>query len=430
MENHVLLAFCLILFLSILFQVPLLGALFLGFLLFAGYALRQGSSLSQILAMAWKGVQGVRTIFLVFLLIGMLTGVWRSSGTIPYLVTLSAHFIHPAFFLLLGFLSNCLISFLLGSSFATAATMGVITMKIGLSLGIPPLYTGGTILSGVYFGDRMSPVSTSAMLISVLTDTDIYQNIRNMARSSLVPFLCTCAVYLLLGFQAAPGTLPAEDGLHSLAALFTFSPWLLLPALSILLCSFLRIPIRYNMLISICLAALLTLLIQGMSFGEMMRTMLLGYRSPQPELGPMINGGGMVSMLRVGAIVCVSASYAGIFEGTGLLDGLKERFLDLARLWGNTPAITLAALFTSLIACNQTFSTILTHQLCRKFNLSPEKLALALEDTTVVLSPLVPWSIACAVVLDSTGSPKSSVFLACYLYLIPLWGLGRARRGK
>ena len=430
MENHVLLSFCLILFLFILFRGPLLGALFLGFLLFSGYALRQGSSLPQVLAMAWRGVQGVRTIFLVFLLIGMLTGVWRSSGTIPYLVVLSAHFIHPAYFLLLAFLSNCLISFLLGSSFATAATMGVITMKIGLSLGIPPLYTGGTILSGVYFGDRMSPVSTSAMLISVLTSTDIYRNIRNMARSALVPFLCTCAVYLLLGFRSASGTLPAEDGLQSLAALYTFSPWLLLPALSILLCSFLRIPIRYNMVISICLAALLTLLIQGMSPGEMLETTIWGYRSSLPELGPMINGGGMVSMLRVGAIVCLSSSYAGIFDGTGLLDGLKEKFLGLARRWGEVPAITLAALFTSLIACNQSFCTILTHQLCRAFRLSPEKLALALEDTTVVLSPLVPWSIACAVVLDSTGSPRSSVFLACYLYLIPLWGLVRARRKK
>ena len=201
-------------------------------------------------------------------------------------MVLSAHFIHPAYFLLLAFLSNCLISFLLGSSFATAATMGVITMKIGLNLGIPSLYTGGAILSGVYFGDRMSPVSTSAMLISVLTNTDIYRNIRNMARSALVPFLCTCAVYLLLGFRAASGMLPAEDGLQSLAALYTFSPWLLLPAFSILLCSFLRIPIRYNMVISICLAALLTLLIQNMSPGEMLETMIWGYRSPPAGIGP------------------------------------------------------------------------------------------------------------------------------------------------
>lgn len=262
MANRILLTFCCILLLSVLFQAPLLGALFLGFLLFAGYGLAQGHSLKEVLTMAWQGVLGVKTIFLVFLLIGMLTGVWRSSGTIAYLVTQAARFIRPSLFILLAFWLNCAISFLLGSSFGTAATMGIITMKIGLSLGIPALYTGGAILSGVYFGDRMSPVSTSALLISVLTETDLYQNLRNMARSALVPFLLASLVYLGLGFwvEPAPGTLADTQGL---SALYTFSPWLLLPAASILLLSFIHLPVKQNMGVSILLAALLSLFLQG-----------------------------------------------------------------------------------------------------------------------------------------------------------------------
>ena len=126
-------------------------------------------------------------------------------------------------------------------------------------------------------------------------------------------------------------------------------------------------------------------------------------------------------MLRVGAIVCLSSSFSGIFDGTGLMDGVKEKFQCLARRFGNAPAVTLAALFTALIACNQSFSIILTHQLSKGFGMTPERLALCMENTAVVLSPLVPWSIACAVALDATGAPTASVPFAWYLYLLPLW---------
>lgn len=426
MANRILLTFCCILLLSILFQAPLLGALFLGFLLFAGYGLAQGHSVKSILTMAWQGVLNVKTIFLVFLLIGMLTGVWRSAGTIAYLVTLATRFIRPSLFLLLAFWMNCAISVLLGSSFGAAATMGIITMKIGLSLGVPALYTGGTILSGVYFGDRMSPVSTSALLISVLTETDLYENLRNMVRSGLVPFLLTSLVYLVLGFTLEPEGSTVPDT-QALGSLYTFTPWLLLPAVSILLLSFCKLSVKQNMLVSILLAALLSVLIQKVTLPQLLAILFRGYISPDPALAPMVNGGGILSMLRVGAIVCLSSSYAGLFKGTGLLKGLQSQIQQLALRIGCQPALTLAGLFTSLIACNQAFAIILTHQLCAGFSWEKEDLALGLENTVVVLSPLVPWSIACAVVLDSTGSPRGSIFVACFLYLLPLWQLWKNR---
>lgn len=427
MKNLVLLTFCLILALFLVLQGPLLGALFLGFLLFSGYALLQGHTPARILAMAWSSIWKVRLLFIVFMLIGMLTGAWRASGTIAYLVSLFSQMIHPAGFLPLAFLANCAVSFLLGSSFATAATMGVVSMNIGLSLGVPPLFTGGAILSGVYFGDRMSPVSTSAMLVCALTGTNIYRNIRSMARSAFAPFLLACAAYLALGLRGSAGGLPAETGLSGLASLYSFSPWLLLPALSILACSFLKVPVRWNMAVSIALASALALWQQGMAHSDLLRSLILGFRSPVPALSSLADGGGMVSMLKVAAIVCLSSSYAGIFEATGLLDGLKGKFEKLAARRGSAPAFAAAGLFSSLIACNQTFAIILTHQFCSRFGLSREKFALALEDSAVILSPLVPWSIACAVVLDATGSQAGAVLFAFYLYLIPLWNLWRGR---
>lgn len=124
MENLILGTFCLILFFFIFTGLPLLGALALGFLLFFGYGLYRGHSFGAVLKMAWQGVLSVKTIFLVFILIGMLTAAWRASGTIGYIIALAVRFIRPSVFLLLTFWLNCAVSFLLGTSFGTAATMG------------------------------------------------------------------------------------------------------------------------------------------------------------------------------------------------------------------------------------------------------------------------------------------------------------------
>lgn len=408
MENLILGAFCLILFVFILTGLPLLGALFIGFCLFFGYGLHKGFSFRQVAAMAWQGVLSVKTIFLVFLLIGMLTALWRAAGTIGYIIALAVQFIRPSIFLLLAFWLNCAVSFLLGTSFGTAATMGVITVSLGETLGVPSLYTGGAILSGAYFGDRMSPVSTSALLVSVLTETDIYRNIANMARSALVPFALASLFYLGLGF-ALPGVGKVGDMVSGLYDLYNFTPWLVLPAVSIL-CAF-----------------ALSHFVQGWPVGHLLRMMVTGYQLSDPQYAGMLSGGGIVSMLRVAAIVCLSASFGGIFKGTGLLGGIEALFQRLEKKVGTYLSIILAALFTGMVSCNQTLSIVLTHQLCAPFVKDRERLALALEDTAVVISSLIPWSIASAVVLDTIGAPHNAIGLAVYLMLLPAWGLLRSR---
>lgn len=127
--------------------------------------------------------------------------------------------------------------------------------------------------------------------------------------------------------------------------------------------------------------------------------MIFGYVSPVPELAPMVNGGGIVSMLHVAAIVCLSASFSGIFQGTGLLDGIHGKLETFARRFGNYPATLLSAIITSLISCSQTLAVILTSQLCGTLNKDKEQFAEDLEDTAIVIPAVIPWSIACAIVL-------------------------------
>lgn len=265
--------------------------------------------------LALDGVLTVKNILITFLLIGMLTALWRQAGTIPVIVCFSARLIRPALFVVMAFLLNCLVSFLTGTSFGTAATMGVICAAIGSSLGLNQLLVGGAVLSGVYFGDRCSPVSTSALLVSELTRTDVFHNIRSMVRSALVPFLLSCGVYGLLGVLSRPaGEVMDLEALFAPA--FSLSWLALIPALVILALSLMQVNVKIAMSASILSALPVCLLVQHAPIADLPRLLFFGYRAADSQLGAMLNGGGIWSMARVTAIVCLSSSYSGIFQQT------------------------------------------------------------------------------------------------------------------
>jgi len=400
-----------------------LYALVFGYLLFAAYALLKKYTLGQVLRMSAEGVLTVKNVLLTLLLIGMLTALWRRAGTIPAIVYYAAGAIRPAVFLPMVFLLNCLVSFLTGTSFGTAATMGVVCMTLARAMGCGPVLAGGAILAGAFFGDRCSPVSTSALLVAELTRTDIFSNIRGMARTAAVPFALSCLIYAGLGLFIVHGSGSAGPVRQLFAQNFSLGLPALLPAAAILLLSALQVKVKRAMLASIAAAIAVSLACQGADAAELLRIAVLGYAAGEPRLAAMLDGGGIVSMLRVEAIVCLSSCYAGIFKTTGLLDALKSGLQALGRRASPRTALCLTSIVTSMIACNQTLAIMLTHQLCAPLEEDRQRLALDLEDLVVVIAPLVPWSIAAAVPLATVSAPNASISCAFYLYLLPLWSL-------
>lgn len=195
----------------------------------------------------------------------------------------------------------------------------------------------------------------------------------------------------------------------------------LLPALAVIVMSVLRIAVWKTMLVSIAAAIGLCLFVQGMDMMTLLPMLLTGYETTDPELAAMLNGGGLLSMAQPAVLVALSCSYAGIFEKTDLLDGVKSGIHRLARLlttFGCTIAVSLASV---AIACNQTLSSIMVHELCRDLYDNEQEMALALEDTTIVLAALLPWSVASAVPLAALGASSWGIAAAVYLYLQPLW---------
>ena len=366
-----------------------------------------------------SGILTAKNILIVFVLIGMMTALWHACGTIPFIICHAAKLLRPEVILLVSFLLNCALSVLTGTSFGTAATIGVICMAMGVSAGASPLLLGGAILSGAFFGDRCSPFSTSALLVSELTKTSIFDNIKNMVRTAWFPFLLTCILYGVLGFQ-----LHSQTETTDLTSLFgrevVLHPTAILPAVVILILALMRIPVKFAMLASIAASLVVGFFIQDLAVTDLPQLLLSGYHAADPEAATFLDGGGILSMVKVAAIVCISSSYAGIFQNTRLLDGLKAGLSKLGARITPFGAILVAAAGTSMIACNQTLSIMLTTQLGHDLEPDNACMALALENSAVIVAPLIPWSIAGAVPLATIGAPMTSLFAAFFLYLVPL----------
>lgn len=423
MDIIILILFVCILLACVLTGTSIVLALAAGYVLFALFALKKGFSLKQVLSMSMEGIKTVSTILFTFLLIGVLTALWRAGGTIAAIVSYSAGIIRPEVFILLTFLLCCLVSFLTGTAFGTSATMGAICVTVGHALGASAAAVGGAVLAGAYFGDRCSPVSTSALLVATVTKTDLYGNIRHMLKSAALPFLLSCGIYLLLGFVLSTGGGALPDIRQMFEKEFYVGIAAVLPAVLILVCALCRANVKLSMTVSIAAAVFVCLVFQKLSISEILRSALLGFTAKDAALAEMMNGGGIVSMIRVTAIVCISSLYAGIFRKTGLLCPVTRLIGLLSKKLSTFAVILIVSVVTGAVSCNQTLSIMLTEQLCSHLEQDKERLALYLENSAVVVVPLLPWTVACSVSLTSAGAPIASFPLAFFLILLPLWSL-------
>ena len=426
-EISVISAFALTLMICIGFDISILVALVFGFFLFFGYGLYKKHTVKEMCSLAFSGVKTVKNILITFILIGIITATWRACGTIPYIVYHATAVCSPGVMVLITFLLCCLISALTGTAFGTAATMGVICTTMASSMGIPILYSGGAVLAGSFFGDRCSPMSTSALLVSTVTGTDLYRNIGNMIKTSVVPFAITCVIYAFLGMGAG-GDFDTSQIRTLFSENFRLHPAALIPAAAIIVLSCFRVNVKITMSISILCGMAVAFFVQQVSLAELFSIAIRGYRTEEAELSALLSGGGIQSMVKVFCIVCLSSCYSGMFNGTGLLEGFRGSLNRLSAKILPFGSILVTSIITVMVSCNQTLAIMLTHQLCMDTEPDPETMASHLENTAVVIAPLIPWSIAGAVPLATVGAPTGCILTACYLYLLPLWNYAVAIR--
>ena len=416
-----ILLFSLSLIFCLLLKYSVIYALIVGYIIFVTYGLIKGDDLKVLMKKSFEGVLTVKNILLVFILIGMITALWRASGTIAFIVYMGSKLISPSILILLTFLLCSILSFLIGTSLGTAATMGVICVSIGKAMGINPYYLGGAVLSGIYFGDRCSPMSTSALLITELTKTNLYTNIKLMFKTSIIPFVTTCLFYLFLGLKSS--TSPVSiDATNIFKENYNLNIVVIVPAILIIILSLFKVNVKKTILLSIVISFIIAIFFQKESVTSLINYCVYGFHHSNEKLNLMMKGGGILSMLNVGLIVAISSSYSGIFKETKMLVLMKKYLKEFSKKTSNYFVIFLSSIISGAIACNQSLGIILTYELCEELE-DKQNMAIILENTIVLLVGLIPWNIAMAVPLKTIDIGLMSGLFAFYLYFLPLWNL-------
>lgn len=426
LETITLVTFAAMLITGIVYDFPLLVALIAGWLLFFDYGLLRGFDTCELWRMSTRGLSDVGPVLCLFVLIGALTASWRAAGTIPAIICWSARVIGPSTLVPASFLLCCVMSLLTGSSFASAATTGVICMAIASSMGANLMLTGGAIVSGCFFGDQCSPMSSSASLVAGITGTNLLSNVSRMMRTGAVPFACCLGLYSLLGVLLAPGADVTTDialsGTEALRS-FVLDPIVFAPIVVVFALCLLRVNVRWTIVASLVTAVAIEVFVQGMDLQEVAHALVYGYHAADPEVARLADGGGVLSMAELSVIVAVASTYAGLFEGTGLLAGLESTVTSLARHTTPFVGVLATSVFTTAIACDQVLAIMLVRQLCDGCERASSALALDMESSVTLIPALIPWSTSCVGIVAFTGMPMASVCCAFLPMLVPAWTL-------
>lgn len=408
---------------TIVMDLSMVWALLVGLAAFLFVGTTRGFSVKEQMAMGMESLKDSKGVVQIMLIIGLITATWRVSGTITVFVYYGIKIISPSIFLLVAYLLACLLSYALGTSYGVAGTVGVIFMALARSGDVDPVIAAGVILSGVYFGDRCSPASSCANLVAGVTGTDIFSNVKLMMRTAGLPFALTLAAYTVLSFQN-PISHVDETLVAAFEEQFSLSFLAFIPAIFMLVLPFLKVKVKHAMLISIASGILVAWLVQGVDLFTVLHTCIFGYHAEGEGLGAILNGGGLVSMIEVSIILAISSLYSGIFSDTNMLGELQDMLGRACTKLGKFAVMILMSVAMVAIFCNQTIAILMCNDLMKRpyhdCGGDKEELAMDMANSVVLISGLIPWSIACNVPLTFMGADPSSVPYALYLYIVPI----------
>ena len=408
-------------------------ALLAGLVMFAGLglvklkksdeALGIGQGIRELALHSWGSIKESLIVIEVMLIIGFITAAWRVSGTITVFVYYGMKLIVPPLFLVIAFLLSCLLSYALGTSFGVAGTVGVIFMALARSGGVDPVITAGVLMSGIYFGDRGSPVSSSAHMVAGITKTNILENVRIMMKTAILPFIITLAAYTAL---SVANPISSVDGgvLSAFESEFTLSFWSFVPAAIMLALPLLNVGIIASIGASVAASVAVAVLVEKVSLFSVIKILFLGFHSSGEGLATILDGGGFVSMLEISAILAISCAYSGIFNRTDMLKSLLDVIEKGCRKTGRYAVTVIISLISCVVFCNQTIATLMCNDLLTRPYLntggSRQELAIDMENTVILIVGLIPWCIACSVPLTFFNAGIDSLPWAIYLYIVPI----------
>ncbi|MBP3759409.1 MAG: Na+/H+ antiporter NhaC [Firmicutes bacterium] len=362
---------------------------------------------------------------LILLTVGMLVSTWKAGGIIPSMIYYGLNIINPSIFLVTACLLCSIVSLVIGSSYTTAGTIGVAMIGISIGLGIDPAMTAGAVVSGSYFGDKMSPMSDTTNLAPGVAGSNIFDHIRHMIYTVTPSYIIALVVFFFLGRGAAPNgeiQMEMKDVLQeAIQNEFVVSPLLILPVILLLVAVILKVPAIPAMFFSVIMGLFCMGVVQHISFGDFFSIMHYGYESISADIplsddytvADVVGGGGFDGMLWTVSIVLCSMSFAGVLEVTGMLGQLVEAILKVAKTNGLLVLATICTcIFVNLLTADQYLAIILPGRMYRQAfedrKLKAKNLSRCLEDSATLTSPLIPWNVCGATMTGFLGQPTAA----------------------
>jgi NhaC family Na+:H+ antiporter len=390
-------------------------AILLGVIVAAVVGLRAGFTYKEIETGMLSGITNSLQAIVIIAIIGILIGVWILSGVVPTLLFYGLKILHPSIFLPATLIICSITSLATGTSWGTSGTIGIALIGIGQGLGFPLPVVAGAVLSGAYFGDKMSPLSDTTNMAPAMVGTDLYTHIKHMFYTTGVSYALTLIIEIALGFFYGGGQANLESVNQILAGIesqFTVNPLLLIPPVIIIVLAFKKIPAVPGIVIGILAAGILGIIFQRNDFGSLLSAAYGGYISNSgiEAVDNLLTKGGFSSMMYTISLVICAMMYGGIMEKTNQLRAVVNVILKKAESTGSLITATiLTAIGCNMILCDQYMSIVMTGKMYAQSykdkGLHPKNLSRAVEDSATVTANLVPWNSGGAYQAATLGVP-------------------------
>lgn len=406
----------------------------------------RGTSWSHILKGIEKSIADTSGAIIIILLIGALAGSWMISGIVPAMVYYGLMLLSPSIFLPATAIICATVSLATGSSWSTSATVGIALVGIGQALGMNEAIVAGAVISGAYFGDKLSPMSDTTNLAPAVAGTDLFTHIRYMLYTTLPSFIIALVLFAMIGlFQEAEGQIQSVSAIMSeLAAGFNLSLWLFLVPVAVIAMIIMRVPAIPALLIGALAGIVFALNFQsellvslsgGSQIADFYRVLMnsltvdMAYPAEHPVLKELLSSGGMSGMLGTIWLILAAMIFGGSMEATGFLHSISVALLRLAKGTFSLIATTVGTTaFMNVSAGDQYLALVVPGKMFKEAyeekDLAPENLSRTLEDSGTVTSVLVPHN-TCGAYQSGVLGVDTMAYLpyAFFNYLSPIMTL-------
>lgn len=410
----------------VVFKASITVMFLLSWLIVVPAAMKLGYTNSEIEDLGFEVGKGAFQSNLIVLSVGVLIAAWIAAGTIPTIVYSGLTIITPKYFLVTTLIVCSLTSIATGTSWGTLGTSGIALMSIGTSMGVPAGLTAGAIISGAFFGDKISPLSDSTNLSAAVCKTDVITHIKHMTLSTTPAYIICVILYTVMGFKYANNTIDynqINQVMEVLKANFNIGFVAVIPIVFLFILLLLQKPSIVSILASAVVGAVIAFVQEGAGVDKLLDYMLNGFsiETGLTYTDQLLNRGGIMSMAETVLLVFVVFVIAGILQKTGFLEVLLEPMLSKigksrTKLIGTTfVASYLANAFSSSMMFTSVFVGTIMSPLYKQFKLKPENLSRIIQDTATLGAPLIPWNSNAIFCSQTLGVSPFEFIPYCFL---------------